>query len=103
MDSTPKRRARFKKGVTSPPITQPVKLSWLEEYDKRQKERERRREENLRTRGPLPKPEIIREQFLESTLRHFASGNPAFWKDSNRRYLGNPSDFMGKLRLGKHL
>jgi len=53
MDSSPKRRARFKKGVPPPPLNSPVKLSWFEEDNQRAEEGKQRQEERLRNRKPL--------------------------------------------------
>ena len=102
MDSPPKRRARFKKGVTPPPLTLPVKLSWYDEYTQRREQRKRRQEERLRNRKPLPEMDAIRAQFVESTQRYFALSDPNFWEDSKRRFFCYQSDFLGSLRLGQH-
>lgn len=99
---SPKRRARFKKGFTPPPLSTPEPGSF-QEYLQRAAQRKANQEERLRTRPPLPDTSIIQERLIESTLRHFALAIPHFWQASNWYFSSYPSDFLKKLRLGQYL
>lgn len=84
-----KRRARFKRGFEPPPLT-PM---------------EKTKVGQLRVKSPprpLPSDDEIRERWVESNLRFLAQAEPDFWAQEIKRHLCYPSDFLGKLRLGKH-
>ena len=102
MDSSPKRRARFKKGVIPTPVPPPAKSSWFEEYQQRQEQRKRRQEERIRKRKPLPDEFTMLERFVELNLRYFALSDPNFWEDSKTRSFWYHSDFLNAIRLGQH-